>query len=58
MSDTDVPAVPDPDRRREPPDVPLYAGLELAEGGLVVYDAENHRAWIQSDAHVALTACV
>ena len=26
-----------------------YDELEIANGDVVIYDAENHRAWIQSD---------
>jgi hypothetical protein len=33
-----------------------YAQLEAGDT-LVVYDTENHRAWIQSDAAVAVVAC-
>ena len=25
------------------------AGFELTEGGVVIYDPANHRAWIKSD---------
>ena len=30
-----------------------YDELEIANGDVVIYDAENHRAWIQSDDAVA-----
>ena len=40
----------------EPPETPLYAALELEDGDLVVYDEENHRAWLQSSRTVSLTA--
>lgn len=31
-----------------------YAALHVEDESLVVYDRENHRAWIQSDLAVAL----
>jgi len=39
-----------------PPEPPLYAALELEDGDLVVYDAANHRAWLQSNRTVSLAA--
>jgi len=36
---------------------PRYAHVET-ETAVVVYDRENHRAWVQSDAAVALDAAV
>ncbi|WP_170178714.1 DUF7331 family protein [Halapricum salinum] len=30
-----------------------YAELSLEDGSIVIYDAENSSAWIQSDATVA-----
>ncbi len=41
----------------DPPEPPLYAALELEDGDLVVYDADNHRAWLQSNRTVSLAAC-
>jgi hypothetical protein len=32
--------------------------IELESGELVIYDRENHRAWIQSDDAVELEAAV
>ncbi|MFC7229376.1 hypothetical protein N0B31_18395 [Salinirubellus salinus] len=42
----------------DPPAPPTFASLELADGDLVVYDAENHRAWLQSSRAVSLAAHV
>jgi hypothetical protein len=32
------------------------AGLELADGELLVYDTRNHRAWLQTDGPLDLEA--
>lgn len=32
------------------------ATLELASGEVIIYNPENHQAWIQSDAAVTLQA--
>ena len=40
-----------------PPEPPLYAVLELEDGVLVLYDAENHRAWLKSNHTASLAAC-
>jgi hypothetical protein len=34
------------------PDEQRYAELSLEDGGVVIYDAENPSAWIQSDAAI------
>jgi len=46
-----------PETADEPPVHPnaRYADLDL-DGEVVIYDRENHRAWIQSDAGVEVTA--
>jgi len=31
---------------------PQYASLDLEDGDTVIYDPDNHRAWIQSDEAV------
>jgi hypothetical protein len=51
---------PAPDADPDDADAPgrpdgRYAHLETADQ-LVIYDRENHRAWIQSDAAVAAAA--
>lgn len=33
-----------------------YAELSLEDGSVVIYDAENPSAWIQSDAAIASTS--
>jgi len=33
-----------------------YAELSLEDGSIVIYDAENPSAWIQSDAAVTCTS--
>lgn len=43
-----------PPREAPPDDVPALASIDLENGDLVVYDSDNHEAWIQSDAAVAL----
>lgn len=30
-----------------------YAGMEVGGGELVVYDRENHRAWVQSTQYIS-----
>jgi hypothetical protein len=32
------------------------ADLDLANGAVVIYDVENHNAWLQSDGAVAIDA--
>jgi len=46
-----------PETAAEPPAHPnaRYADLDL-DDEVVIYDRENHRAWIQSDASVEVTA--
>lgn len=51
-ANTDDADAPDDD----PPDDRRTAALELADGGLVVYDRRQHTAWLQSDAPVDATA--
>jgi hypothetical protein len=44
----------------QPPGQPQdgrYVGLALAEG-VLIYDRENHRAWLGSDSPVALASMV
>jgi len=41
----------------DPAETRLYAAFELEDGGLVVYDESNHRAWLQSNRTVSLDAC-
>lgn len=33
-----------------------YAAFQLEDEGVVIYDEQNHRAWIQSDAAVSVDA--
>lgn len=41
----------------DPPDPPdRYAALTLTDGIVVIYDQENHRAWIQSDTTLEIDA--
>ena len=40
----------------EDDDVERYAILDLIDGGLVLYDRENHRAWVQSSTPVELAS--
>lgn len=35
-----------------------YAALVVEAGGVLIYDTENHRAWIQSDQATVLTNVV
>jgi hypothetical protein len=49
---------PPTEQADEPPVPPTFAAIELADGDLVVYDAENHRAWLQSTHAVSLAAHV
>lgn len=37
-------------------DEPRYAGIDLADGGVIVYDRERENAWIQAEAAVDLDA--
>lgn len=37
-------------------EAPNLASLDLKNGELVIYDPDNHRAWLQSDATVKLGA--
>ncbi|WP_255151732.1 DUF7331 family protein [Halorarius halobius] len=42
-------ATPTDDRPELPADQ-RDAAIELADGGLIVYDEHNHSAWVQTDA--------
>lgn len=44
----------DTDDTTELPAEVRAAGLELADGALLVYDPRNHRAWLQTDAPLDL----
>jgi hypothetical protein len=46
-NDTDGDSLPTPSGR--------CADLELEDGAVVIYDTENHSAWIQSDGAVELS---
>lgn len=39
-------------------DAPRYASLDLEDGDVVIYDPDNHRAWIQSDVTVEAAAAL
>lgn len=43
---------------REPVALPRYAALELEDGKVIIYDEEQHTAWIQADSAVPLAATV
>lgn len=46
---------PDRDDPEHPDDArSAYVGFEFDDGGVVIYDPANHRAWIQSDVALAL----
>lgn len=47
-NDSDEASLPTPSGR--------CADLVLESGEVVIYDADNHRAWIQSDGAVEVTA--
>jgi len=32
-----------------------WASLELTDGDLVIYERDDHRAWVQSDTRVSLS---
>lgn len=36
---------------------PRYAELNVGDGEYVIYDRENHQAWIQSTEAVSITEC-
>ncbi len=44
-----------PERKNEHADAPQYVSLVLEGGDVVIYDPDNHRAWIQSDFAVEVT---
>jgi len=37
---------------------PQYVSLTLEDGDIVIYDPDNHRAWIQSDLAVEATSAL
>ena len=54
-----MPAPIEDDRRDGPPALSVQcAELFLESGEVVLYDMDNHTAWIQSDECVALEALV
>lgn len=48
-NDASIPPTTNPPDRND-----QYAALKLTDGIIVIYDQENHRAWIQSDTTMAL----
>ena len=45
---------PDHDAREEVADDDQYAEITVGHDELVIYDRENHRAWLQSSVAVAV----
>lgn len=39
-------------------ETPRYGSFETATGSVVLYDVENHQAWLQSNAALALDTMV
>ena len=46
------------DDAHDRPEAPQYVSLDLEDGDVVIYDPDNHRAWIQSDGAVDATAAL
>ena len=40
------------EEKRDRPVALRYTSLDLEDGAVVIYDRDNHRAWIQSDGAV------
>jgi hypothetical protein len=51
-----APTQNDPDDEPRQPTSSRCVEIELENGALVIYDTENHSAWIQSDDAVDVTA--
>ncbi len=48
----------DPERSAVPARTDRCVEIELEDGGVVLYDADVHTAWIQSDAAIPLAEAV
>lgn len=58
MTTTDEPTDANPDDDPIEETTPESAVLVLETGEIVIYDSDNHRAWIQSDDAIVLSEAV
>ncbi|WP_435154213.1 DUF7331 family protein [Haladaptatus sp. DFWS20] len=53
-----TPSKHEADDSRRGRDDDRYAGLEVQDDAVLIYDQKNHTAWIRSDGAVALSSMI